>query len=211
MSEIFDMPFRKVIEVSASKSPTPGGGSVSAMSACFGAAMLSMVGNLTTGKEKYQDVEADIQSILKKLDSILKELEVLVEKDINDFNNFMTIIKMPKETEEQKQQKENLKQKALKDATDTPLKIAKTCLEGLKIAKEIALIGNKGAISDVGVGAYVLESALNSVLLSVDINLPSIKDELYKQNVIKDKDKIVNEAKEILNKTIEVVQQRINQ
>ena len=69
MSEIFDWPLRKVIEASASDAPTPGGGSVSAMVGCFGVAMISMVGNLTVGKEKYRDVEAQTEKILERTET----------------------------------------------------------------------------------------------------------------------------------------------
>lgn len=209
MSEVFDWSFRKVVEVSASNSPTPGGGSVSAMVGTLGAAMVSMVANLTVGKEKYKDVEPRVQEILNKVYSIINRLEDLVDKDISDFGNFMDVLKMPKDTEEQKAKRAELMQEALIRATDTPLEIARTCLEILELAVELSSIGNKGAISDVGVGAYVAEAALNSVLLSVDINIPSIKDKSYVEKALSEKNRLIVEAKALREKAVSIVQDRM--
>lgn len=209
MSQVYDWSFRKVVEVSASNSPTPGGGSVSAMVGALGAAMVSMVANLTVGKEKYKDVEPQVQEALQKLNSIMSRLEELVAQDIADFGNFMDVLKMPKDTEEEKAKRAELMQEALIKATDTPLEIAKTCLETLKLAVELSSIGNKGAISDVGVGAYVAEAALNSVLLSVDINIPSIKDKEYVEKALAERNRLMVEAKALREKAVSVVQDRM--
>lgn len=209
MSEIFDLSLRKVLEISASSSPTPGGGSVSAMVACLGTSMVAMVGNLTIGKEKYKDVEPQVEKILAKTETILAKLEQYVDQDIAEFGNFMEVLKMPKDTEEQKALRAAKMQKALIGATDTPLEIARVCLETLEIAEELSTIGNKGAISDVGVGAFVAEAALNSVLLSVDINIPSIKDQAYVERVSNEKQQLVEKAKYLCAKAVKQVQERM--
>ncbi|NLC38753.1 MAG: cyclodeaminase/cyclohydrolase family protein [Clostridia bacterium] len=209
MSEIFDWPLRKVIEASASDAPTPGGGSVSAMVGCFGVAMISMVGNLTVGKEKYRDVEAQTEKILERTKQLLGRLEELVSADMDAFNNFMKVLRMPKDTEEEKAERARLMQEALKKATDTPLEIARVCLQGLELAHDLSSIGNKGAISDVGVGAYVCEAALNSVLLSVDINVPSIKDTAYVEKVLEEKKQLIAKAQELRAKAVAEVQARM--
>ncbi|HHX50144.1 MAG TPA: cyclodeaminase/cyclohydrolase family protein [Clostridia bacterium] len=209
MSEIFDWSLRKVIEASASDAPTPGGGSVSAMVGCFGVAMISMVGNLTVGKEKYRDVEPQAKKILEQTEQLLGQLEKLVAADIDAFGNFMKVLRMPKDSEEQKAERTRLMQEALKKATDTPLEIARVCLKGLELAQELSSIGNKGAISDVGVGAYVGEAALNSVLLSVDINVPSIKDTIYVEKVLKEKEQLIARARELRTQAVAEVQARM--
>lgn len=209
MSKLFDLSFRKVLEDSASQAPTPGGGSVSAIVGCLGTAMVAMVGNLTIGKEKYKDFEPQTKVILDKAYALMAKLEELVDADIAAFGNFMDVLKMPKDTEEQKTKRSELMQKALKNATDTPLEIAKVCLETLKIAEELSTFGNKGAISDVGVGAYVAEAALNSVLLSVDINIPSIKDIAYVEKANAEKNRLIEEAKVLKEKAVRQVQERM--
>lgn len=209
MSEMFDKSFRKILEESASSAPTPGGGSVSAMVGCLGTAMVAMVGNLTVGKEKYKEYEDQVKVILDKAYAAMSKLEELVDEDMAAFGYFMDVLKMPKDTEEQKKERAEKMQLALKKATDTPLEIARVCLDALKIAEELSTIGNKGAISDVGVGAYVAEAALNSVLLSVDINVPSIKDMEYVSKVNAEKEQLIAEAKALREKAVSQVQERM--
>ncbi|MHB1421344.1 MAG: cyclodeaminase/cyclohydrolase family protein, partial [Bacillota bacterium] len=138
MSEVFEWSFRKVVEISASDSPTPGGGSVSALVASLGAAMVAMVSNLTVGKEKYKDVEPQVIGIRDSIYKVISRLEELVDMDIAEFANFMKVLRMPKDSDEQKAERTAKMQGALKSATDTPLEIASTCLEALRLAHQLA-------------------------------------------------------------------------
>lgn len=209
MSELFDKSLREVIEVSASAAPTPGGGSVSAIVASFGVAMASMVGNLTVGKEKYKDVEPQVQELLNETPALIARLESLVDEDMADFGHFMATLKMPKGTPEEKAARSESMQQALKRATNTPLEIARVCLKALEITDRLAPIGNKTAISDAGVAAVVAEAALNSVLLSVDINLPSIKDQDFVSTVAAERDRLVAEAARLKEKALATVRERM--
>ncbi len=172
-------------------------------------AMVAMVGNLTAGKEKYKDVEAEAKGILAEANAIISKLEQLVEADIAEFSKFMGALKLPKNTEEEKAERTRVMQEVLKSATDTPMEIARTCLEILKIAKGLSGIGNKGAISDVGVGAYLAEASLNSALLSVDINLPMIKDEEYAARISAERNDLVEQARKLKEEAVAVVQKRL--
>lgn len=209
MGDFFNKSLREVIEVSASNSPTPGGGSVSAMVAGFGVAMAAMVCNLTIGKEKFKEVEPQVQELLGTAMGLIKKLEGLVDEDMADFNNFMATLKLPKNTDEEKAIRTETMQKALKSATDTPMEIARVCLKALEITEKLAPIGNKMAISDAGVAAVVAEAALNGVLLSADINIPSIKDQEYVSKVVAEKEAMVAEAKRLKDKAMAVVQERM--
>ncbi|HZW82691.1 MAG TPA: cyclodeaminase/cyclohydrolase family protein [Candidatus Deferrimicrobium sp.] len=209
MSEVYSWSVKQLIEVSASDSPTPGGGSVSALVASLGVAMVAMVGNLTVGKEKYKEVEAETKEILAEANAIISKLEYLVEADIAEFSKFMAVLKMPKNTDEEKAERTKVMQATLVSATDTPMEIARTCLAALKLADRLSGIGNKGAISDVGVGAYVAEAALNSALLSVDINLPGIKDVDYVARVGAERNALVAEAQVLKEIAVAKVQERL--
>lgn len=209
MSEIYDFPFRKVVAVSASDAPTPGGGSVSALVGTLGVAMTAMVGNLTVGKPKFKDVEPEIKEITGAAYFIINKLEKLVSADIAAFGKFMEVFRMPKNTDEEKAKREEMMQKALKTATDTPMEIARALLEALEITERLSKIGNKMAISDAGVAAYVCEAALNAVLLSADINIPMIKDGEYVKNIVAEKEQLVSKAKELKEKAVAVVQERM--
>ncbi|MCL5290455.1 MAG: cyclodeaminase/cyclohydrolase family protein [Firmicutes bacterium] len=179
------------------------------MVACFGVAMTAMVCNLTVGKEKFRDVEPQVQEILDTAKGLLKKLEELVDADMVDFNSFMATFRMPKNTDEEKAARNAAMQKALKSATDTPMEIARVCLKALEITDKLAPIGNKMAISDAGVAAVVAEASLNGVLLSADINIPMIKDEEYVKKVVAEKEQMVAEARRLKDKAFAVVQERL--
>ncbi len=209
MSDIYDLTFRKVVAVSASDAPTPGGGSVSALVGTLGVAMTAMVGNLTVGRPKFKDVEPEVKEITGAAYFIINRLEKLVDADIAAFGKFMDVYRLPKNTDEEKAKREEQMQKALKKATDTPMEIARTLLDALVITDKLAKIGNTMAISDAGVAAYVCEASLNGVLLSVDINIPMVKDEEYVKNILAEKEQLVAKAKELKDKAVAVVQERM--
>jgi formiminotetrahydrofolate cyclodeaminase len=209
MSDMFDYGFRKILSVSASDSPTPGGGSVSAMVGALGVSMAAMVGNLTVGKPKYVEVEAEAMELTGRAYYIMARLEQLMAADIKAFGMFMDTCRMPKNNDEEKAKREEAAQKALKAATNVPLKIAKVLLEALSITEKLARIGNKMAVSDAGAAAYVCEAALHAVLLNVDINVPSISDPDFVSGVMEEKKKIADEAKRIKELAVAVVKERM--
>lgn len=194
---------------SASSAPTPGGGSVSAYVGALGASMVCMVANLTVGKEKYKDVEPQVKVILEKGEKLLSDLKSGLTQDIEEFSNFMAVLKLPKDTEEQKQVRSAKMQEVLVSATDTPLGIAQNCFAVLELALELAPIGNKGAISDVGVAAYLAESALKAAMFSVDINLPQVKDANYQERVKEERERLFAQAEKLKNETVAIVQSRL--
>lgn len=209
MSDLFSKSLREVLAVSASSDPTPGGGSVSAICASFAAAMAAMVANLTIGKKKYQSVQEQVERIRDEAMGLMEKLEKLVASDMACFGKFMDAYKLPKSTPEEASARENLIQEALKDATETPLEIARTCLRLLEIVEELSSIGNKMAISDAGVAAYLGEASLKSALLSVDINVPQIADQSYVAKVLEEKKRLVARAQELKDKAVDVVISRL--
>lgn len=209
MENVWDWDISKFLSEAASSAPTPGGGSVAAYVGALAASMVSMVANLTIGKDKYRDVEAEVREILLSAEKNLQELKEGLTKDIAVFNQFMDVYKLPKETEEQKISRGERLQEVLKEATESPLQVARESLEVLRLAKKLAPIGNKGAISDVGVAAYLAESALKSALLSVDINLPQIKDEGYVRRVQNECLKMADLSSILRQETIQMVQARL--
>lgn len=209
MSDLFSQPLREVLKVAASSEPVPGGGSVSAIAGCFGAAMVSMVANLTIGKRKYRDVEGRATEIRDRALSLMNRLEELVEEDMACFQRFMEVYKMSRDTEEQERTRNLLLEEALKASTETPLRIARACLEGLEAAEEIASIGNKMAVSDAGVAAGLLEAATESALLNVDINLPLIKDEEFKRASREERLSLSRRSRELRERCLSLVKEKI--
>ncbi len=194
---IYEKSVNEYLEVAASKSPTPGGGSVSAVVATNAAAMVSMVANLTLGKKGYDEVQGLAQQTADACAAIIAKLKDLTAKDMESFEIFMKAWRMPGDTPEQKKAKDEAMEKAAQNASQVPLDICKQCLEILKLAAKLAPVGNKGAISDVGVGAYVAEAAMKACMLSVDINLPSIKTESFKTMLVSERARLFTEAEEL--------------
>ncbi len=208
-NNIWEWSTAEFLTQSASSAPTPGGGSVSAYVGALAASMVCMVANLTVGKEKYKEVEPQVQVILEKGQRLLNDLKTGLTQDIAEFSNFMAVLKLPKETEDQKLARSTKLQDVLVSATDTPLGIAQNCFAVLELAQELAPVGNKGAISDVGVAAYLAESALRAAMFSVDINLSQVKDIAYQEKVKVERERLFTQAEIIKNETVQVVQSRL--
>lgn len=209
MGSLFDKSLSEILRESASSAPTPGGGSVSGIAAAFAAAMAAMVGNLTIGKKKYKDVEAEVTVLRDKALDLMSTFEALVEEDISQFAKFMEAYRLPKNTQEEKQKREQVLQQALKGATETPLKVARACVELLDLVCKLAPIGNTMAISDAGVAAYLAEAGLRAVLLNLDINVPMIKDQDFVAQARKEKEGLIEQASKLREKAVSIVSERM--
>jgi glutamate formiminotransferase/formiminotetrahydrofolate cyclodeaminase len=193
----------------ASNSPTPGGGSVAALAGALGAALISMVGSLTVGKKKYEDVEEDIKKIIGSSEKLRYELSQLIEEDVKAFNNFMATYKMPKETEDEKKVRTKKIQEALVEAAKVPLKTAYKCLDIMIISQEVAEKGNLNVVSDAGVAVLMAEAALESAILNVKINLRMIKDEEVKTELSSSIKELLLKEKGQKEKVLKIVEERM--
>jgi formiminotetrahydrofolate cyclodeaminase len=171
------------IEELSSKAPVPGGGGASAYVGALGMSLGSMVGNLTLGKKKYQEVEPDIVRLLEKSEIVITKLKELVNKDAEVFYPLSQAYGMPQTTDEEKAEKEAVLQHALIAATQVPLDIAKTCLDAIELIEEYSVKGTRIAISDAGVGAIFCKAALQGAKLNVLINTKIMKDQELKYQV----------------------------
>jgi formiminotetrahydrofolate cyclodeaminase len=194
--KVYDMVFSDFIDLAASKSHTPGGGNVSAAVGTLAASMVCMVANLTLANKKYADHHDEAKQAVDRLMALIGKLKDLTYEDMQAFDDYMAVFRMPKETDEDKKARAEAMQKAAKRATNVPLDICKACLEVIKEADLLSKYGNLMAISDVGVGAMVGEAAMRACMLSVDINLPSIKDPDFKAQVKAERARLFTEAEE---------------
>ena len=163
----------------ASKAPAPGGGSVAALSGALGAALVSMVCNLTLGKKVYADVQDDIEDLLAQSEALRQELTDLLAEDVKAYSGYSAAAKMPRDTEEEKAARSEAMQSALQIATDVPLAIANAAVRVMDLCMPAAEKGNKWAVSDAGVAVLVAEAAVRSAALNVLINLGSLKDKEF--------------------------------
>ncbi len=199
MSDLTKLSCQEFLEKLASSAPTPGGGGGAAMAGALAVALTSMVGNLTVGKEKFAQYEAEVQELLVKAEALRMKMFALVNADAEVFNSFMACYRLPKNTDEEKLARNQAIQNAAKEAAEVPLKIAEVCMEVMKLAERIAIIGNPGAITDAAVSSIMARAALRSAVYNVVVNLKLIKDEVYNQAMYAKIEAMQNEA-EVLEK-----------
>ena len=176
---IKDKSLEEVLKSVASKNPTPGGGSVSAVAGAFAASLVEMVCNLTIGKEKYIENESEVKKIKKLVNTLTSELLVLSDEDANAYDGVVKAFKTNKTNKNRK----IIIQNAFKKATLIPLETGKKSGEVLTFAERMLEIGNKNASSDSLVASYLSKAAIKGALENVEINLESITDEAFKKEL----------------------------
>ena len=167
---------KEFVEVLASKAPVPGGGGASGLIGAVGIALGNMAGNLTVGKKKYADVEADVVVLNEKARRLQQELLALVEEDARVFEPLSKAYGMPKDTPDQVAKKQEVMEAALVEACLVPLQIMRKCCEAIEVIAEYASKVSVLAISDVGVGAATCKAALLGASLNVFINTKSMQN-----------------------------------
>ena len=160
----------------ASDSPAPGGGSAAALAGSLGAALTTMVCNLSTDEEKFKQSLPEIQSIRSEAATLMEKLMLAVDEDAQAFNEVMDAYKLPKTSDEEKSKRLATIQQSMKKAALLPLAVAGDCLEALKLAHRILPIGNANAASDAAVAGLMAYAAIQGALYNVKINLGFIKD-----------------------------------
>lgn len=179
---IVNQPVTTFLDELASSAATPGGGSAAAVMGAMGAALVSMVCNLTIGKKAYVEVEGDMKAILAEAEALRARIAGMVAEDVQAFDQLMAAYGLPKETDEDKAARSAAIQAGLKAATDAPLACARACAQAIELSLRVAEKGNRGVISDAGVGALAAQAALRSAALNVFINVPMIKDAEFAQS-----------------------------
>lgn len=167
----------------ASGAATPGGGAAAGLSGAMGAALMSMVANLTVGRKKFAEVEGEMVALRDQAEAIRSEMTALAQLDAAVFDKVMAAYRLPKETEGQATAREANIQRALEEATQVPLKTMEEAAKLFEIAAPLAAKGNPNAISDVGAGLLLADAALRAALLNVRINLALLTDESFASRV----------------------------
>ncbi len=193
----------------ASKASTPGGGSAAAIMGAMGAALASMVCNLTAGKKGYESVEADVRSLLGRSEDLRARLTEMIRADVEVFDQVMAAYGMAKDTDAQKAARTEAIQAALKAATDVPLACARACAEVIELCLPVAQKGNRNVISDAGVAVLAAYGALRSAALNVYINAPGIKDRAFAEDRLAELDKIMTGKDALTAETYQTVRSRL--
>lgn len=208
-NELVEMKLTDFVDEVSRESPAPGGGSIAALSGALGAALSSMVSNLTANKRGSEEVDDILNNAADKCQTIKNALVNAIDDDTNAFNDYMEARRLPKTTEEQKQIRFEAMQKGLKQAVSVPLKTAELSLEAIKIAHTVAKYGNPNSITDVGVGAQSAYGGMLGGVYNVLINLKEIKDENFVLEMKQRCAELKNEAKTELEKVLDLVESKL--
>ncbi|MBS4913894.1 MAG: cyclodeaminase/cyclohydrolase family protein [Veillonella sp.] len=182
---IKDLTLQAFIEETGSSAPTPGGGSVAALTASSGAALIEMVANLTIGKEKYKDVGPEMQVIQTKTAAMKRQFLDMIDEDCAAFNEIMAAYKLPKNTDEEKAIRIAHIQAASQKAALVPFKIGETAMHLFALAEAVIERGNTNLVTDGAVAVHNARAAVKSAFLNVKINLGSIKDQAFVEDLQK--------------------------
>ncbi len=176
----------------SSDSPAPGGGSVAALCSALSGALSAMVANLTFGKKGYEDFWKESNQLAEEGQKIKLESLIAIDKDTEAFYSMMAAARLPKKTNEEKKIRVESIENATKEAILIPLETLKIARDAVELAKKIARIGNKNALSDAGVAAIIANAAAKGAYLNIKINMPGIKDENFKFNVMTKAEETLN-------------------
>jgi len=198
-----DLSIKEFLAKTASNSPVPGGGSIAALSAAIAASLSEMVAHLTIGKKGYEAFEEEMQEIAKDAFRYRERLIRYIDKDSNAYNDVMAAFKLPKGTEQERNNREGAIQEALINATLVPLDVARDVFKIIELAGKAVKQGNKNAVSDAAVAVMMARTAVLSALYNVKINLASIKDTTFVEEIREEikhmESEIVNREREILS------------
>ena len=181
-----DQPLQVYLDDLASSQPTPGGGSAAALSGAMGAALASMVAQLTLGKANYADVQQEIEELLQSTEKLRARFQQLLQEDVDAYKRLSQCFKMPRNTDEERTTRSNAIQEQLAEAALVPLEVAECAAELVQYCRRIAEIGNVNVLSDIAVGSMLASSAGASAAWLVRVNLSSLND-LELVNVMSDR------------------------
>ncbi len=193
-----DLSLKEFSEEVGSNKPTPGGGSVAALSTALSSSLLKMVIVLTKDNNELDSFKSD-------LNKDIKDAFHLMDKDSDSFNKVMKAFKMPKETELEKKKRKEAIQAGLKEASLTPLDTMKLAYKLIEVSIKVARHGNKNAVTDAGVAGYMAFSALQGGYYNVIINTASIKDGKFVETTEKEANKMLERSKSLLEDLNDIV------
>ncbi len=178
-----DKPLKDYLDRLAAGTPSPGGGSAAALAGALAAALTCMVANFTVGREKFRTVEGRVREILTRAEEIRQDLTRLVEKDTEVYDEVSAAYRLPRQTDEEKERRREAIDRALRNATQVPLEVARYSREILLLNQELAEIGNPNLISDVGVAGILARDSFQTAVLNIEINLAHILDIGYRKEI----------------------------
>ncbi|SIR52660.1 cyclodeaminase/cyclohydrolase family protein [Halanaerobium kushneri] len=179
----------------SSKNSIPGGGSAAALSGALNAAVISFIANLTIGKEKYKEVEAEAKEILTESEELKKEMLLMIDQDSKILSDILDSYKAGDQDKVKS---------VCQDAVEFSMDMTKKAVRLMRLSLEVSEIGNKMLASDFEVAAYIGDAAVGSAIANVKINLQSLDNEEYKSNIKKEYLKLKDESSRLKEEIIEL-------
>lgn len=206
---LLQMNLREFADETASESPAPGGGSISAYVGALGVSLGAMVANLSAHKRGWDDRWEEFSDWAAQGQAFKKYLLQLVDEDTAAFNGIMAAVRMPKKTDSEKQARKEAMQNATKNAIEVPFRIMETSLASMEVMKAMAKIGNPASVSDAGVGAACARTAVIGAFLNVQINADGLEDKDFVAEKLKSGASMVKFAKMLETEILELVEGKI--
>lgn len=199
------------LEGLASGEPTPGGGSAAALAGAMGAALVCMEARLTIGRKAYAAAEPTARTALDHCSSLLRELEALMVEDTEAYRAVATAMGLPKETEAEKAHRRRQVDRALVAATEVPWRTARACLGVAREALALAPLGNRNAVSDLGVAALLAQAGLEGAVMNVEVNLASLGERAPAHYTVAELGALRAEAKDLLHAAMAEIGRRMRE
>lgn len=207
--KLIDLKLDEYLDILISDEPAPGGGSVSALACAQGAALISMVCDLTTAKKKYADDHELCRQIKEEAVRLYGDLKAAIDKDTDAYNLVAAAFKMPKETDEEKAARKKAIADGTLEATKVPLSVMQMGMETMKLADKLYGHFNKNCASDLGVGVINLLTGIRGAWMNVKINLPGVKDEAFAAEAEAEGRKILAEGEEIADRLYKAIEEEL--
>lgn len=208
-AHLLNMNLREFANETASESPAPGGGSISAYVGSLGISLAAMVANLSSHKRGWDDRWEEFSEWADQAQSLKDQLLKLVDEDTNSFNAIMDSIRLPKGTPEEKATRSQAIQDATRYAIEVPFKVMETSMQTYPIIKAMAEIGNPNSVTDAGVGALCVRAAVQGAFLNVKINTGGLKDKKFVNDVLKRGKQMIQKSDKLEKEIMKIVNSKI--
>jgi glutamate formiminotransferase / formiminotetrahydrofolate cyclodeaminase len=207
--KLISMSVKAFANETAADSPAPGGGSVAAAAGAFGVALGTMVANLSASKRGWETRTAEFSSWAEKGQQLKDRLLALVDEDTRAFNAIMAAFGLPKDTDEQKSARKTAIQYASKYATEVPFRTLQVAVESIPLIQAMIEKGNPNSLSDAGVGAACLLTAMQGAWMNVLINAQGLEDKVWATDITQRAEQLIQEGRSACNAMVAEVEKRL--
>lgn len=208
--KLVDMSLKNFADETASESPAPGGGSISAYVGTLGVALTAMVANLSAGKRGWDDKIIHMSNTAYKAQQIKEKLIKLVDEDTNAFNKVMQAFSLAKNTDTEKEIRKDAIENANKYAAEVPFMVMETVYESFELIKDMVQNGNPNSVTDAGVGGLCARTAIHGAYLNIKVNITGINDKNFTENLMSKANDIFEKSKTLEKEILDIVESKIS-